>query len=52
VLTGFNQTEAGNTSRSPFGRWWGLGGERTVSHGRELLVVALTPVVTAARSRI
>lgn len=52
VLTGYNQTDSGNTTRSPFGRFWGLGGERTVSHGQELMVIAITPVVSASRSQI
>jgi len=52
VLTGYNQVDSGNTSRSPFGRFWGLGGERSLTHGQELLVIAITPVVSASRSRI
>lgn len=52
VLTGYNQTDSGNTTRSPFGRFWGLGGERTISHGQELMVIAITPVVSASRSQI
>lgn len=52
VLTGYNQIDSGNTTRSPFGRFWGLGGDRTLSHGQELMVIAITPVVSASRSRI
>lgn len=52
VLTGYDETSSGNTSKSPFGRAWALGGERTATRGQEILVVALTPVVSASRSRI
>lgn len=52
VLTGFQQQDSQNTISSPFGRMWGLGGERTVAKGQQLLVIAITPVVSAARSRI
>lgn len=52
VLTGFQQQDTQNTTSSPFGRMWGLGGERTVANGQQLLVIAITPVVSAARSRI
>ncbi len=52
VLTSFNETGSGHQTRSPFGRMWGLGGDRTVTHGQELMVIAITPVVTASRSKI
>lgn len=52
VLTSFNESGSGQTTRSPFGRFWALGGDRTVTHGQELMVIAITPVVSAARSKI
>jgi len=53
VLASFHQTDSGLNSRSPLkARWWGAGGSRNASHGREIMVIAIRPVVSAARSRI
>lgn len=52
VLTSNTQSGSGNTSKSPFGRWWAIGGERSINHDQELLVITMTPVVSASRSRI
>jgi len=53
VLAGFEQIDSGLETKSPFDKSvWALGGSRTASKGREMVVVAIRPVVTSARSRI
>lgn len=53
VLAGFEQVDAGLDTASPFDkRLWMFGGKKSASKGRELVVVAIRPSVTAARSRI
>lgn len=53
VLAGFEQIDSGLETKSPLDKSiWGLGGSRTASKGREMVVVSIRPVVTAARSRI
>lgn len=53
VLAGFEQTDAGLDTASPLDKsMWLLGGNRTAQKGREMVVVAIRPIVSAARSRI
>jgi len=53
VLASFHQADSGLDSSGPFtSRLWGAGGSRRASHGRELMVIAVRPIVSAARSRI
>lgn len=53
VLAGFQQTETGMTTKSPLDkRLWLLGGSSQASKRREIVVIALRPVVSAVRSRI
>lgn len=53
VLAGFEQIDAGLDTASPFDKAvWALGGNSSASKSREMVVVAIRPVVTAARSRI
>ncbi len=53
VLAGFEQVDAGLDSSGQVDRkvWW-LGGRRDATKEKEMVVVAIRPVVTAARSRI
>lgn len=53
VLAGFQQIDSGQTTKSPLDSalWW-LGGSSQVNHGREIVVIAIRPVVTAIKSRI
>lgn len=53
VLAGFEQTDSAEDSSSPIDRrWWGLGGNSRAHKGREFVVIAIHPTVTAVRSRI
>lgn len=53
VLAGFEQTDAGEDTSSPIDRrWWALGGKTRAHKGREFVVIAIHPTVTAVRSRI
>lgn len=53
VLAGFEQTDAGLDTASPLDKsMWLFGGNRTAQKSREMVVVAIRPIVTAARSRI
>lgn len=53
VLAGFEQVDAGLDTRSPLDkRLWLLGGSSSAKKGREVVVVAIHPTVTAVRSRI
>ena len=53
VLAGFSQIDAGLDTSSPLDqRLWALGGSSAARKEREMVVVAIRPVVTAARSRI
>lgn len=53
VLAGFEQVDSGMDTRSPLSKvfWW-LGGSSSASKGREMVVIAIHPTVTAVRSRI
>lgn len=53
VMAGFQQKDSSTTNRSPFDNMlWFLGGSSQVSRGREIVVIAIRPVVTQIRSRI
>lgn len=53
VLAGFQQTDSGLTTTSPLDkRLWLLGGSSKASKSREIVVIALRPVVSAIRSKI
>lgn len=53
VLAGFEQTDSAEDTASPIDRrWWGLGGSSRAHKGREFVVIAIHPTVTAVRSRI
>lgn len=53
VVAGFEQTESAEDTSSPIDRrWWGLGGNSRAHKGREFVVIAIHPTVTAVRSRI
>jgi len=53
VLAGFEQIDSGLETKSPFDKSiWALGGNRTASKGREMVVVSIRPVISSARSRI
>lgn len=53
VLAGFQQTDTGMTTKSPLDKsLWLLGGSSKASKSREIVVIALRPVVSAVRSRI
>lgn len=53
VLAGFEQTDSGQSSNGMFdAALWPFGGNSTVTKGREIVVIAIRPVVTAVRSRI
>lgn len=53
VLAGFEQTDSAEDTASPIDRrWWALGGNSRAHKGREFVVIAIHPTVTAVRSRI
>lgn len=53
VLAGFEQVDSGIDTRSPLDKsLWLLGGRSSAKKGREMVVIAVRPVVTAVRSRI
>lgn len=53
VITGFDETGAGQTTRSPMDKsFWFLGGSKASKKNRSLLVVTMRPVVTDIRSSI
>jgi len=53
VLASFHQADSGLDSSGPItSRLWGAGGNRRASHGREIMVIAIRPIVSASRSRI
>jgi len=53
VLASFHQADSGLDSSGPLNsKLWGAGGNRRASHGREIMVIAIRPIVSAARSRI
>lgn len=53
VVAGFSQIDSGLDTESPLdARLWGLGGKSSARNGREMVVITIRPVVTAARSRI
>lgn len=53
VLAGFEQVDSGLETSTPFDKgMWLAGGKRSAHKQKEMVVVALRPVVTAARSRI
>jgi len=53
VLASFHQADSGLDSSGPLNsKLWGAGGNRRASHGREIMVIAIRPIVSASRSRI
>lgn len=53
VLAGFEQVDSGLDTRTPLDKaLWFLGGSSSASKGREMVVIAIHPTVTAVRSRI
>lgn len=53
VVAGFQQVDSGLDTRSPLDKsLWFFGGSSEARNSREIVVIAIRPVVTAARSRI
>lgn len=49
VLAGFDESHNQNTTKTPFGeRTWLFGGNRSLIHARDAIVIVVTPVVTNA----
>lgn len=49
VLAGFENTQAGNTTKTPFGRnTWLFGGNRDITSAHDAIVIVITPIVTNA----